>query len=208
MDLKTQPIPNIIDLSFNTSMDETKTEFLALFSGTATSIAGGGDPLWKCYVALLRNTLTMTSYRRGMGEVSVADVRYAASFMGFQVPSAENSAIHTSNESPPDWFVEMTCEELNETTRGGTSRSNIPHPNADVLELLYLIYRGVQMGTVTASVVASPQRASVAPNGGSGKYYALDSPVGVQAQFFQRELEFLDGEEENEEEEQEVPSDD
>ena len=185
-------------------MDETKTEFLARFSGTPTCIAGGGDLLRKFYVALLGNTRTMMGYRDA-NIASVADVRYAASIMGFQVPSAENSAIDTSNESPPDWFVEMTREELEKTFRFGIL------PKADVLKLLYLIYRGVEMGSVTASVVASPQRASAATaenDGGSGKRYALDSPVGVQAQFFQRELKFSDDEEDEEEEEEDVSSDD
>ena len=197
------------------AMDRNMTEFLSHVSTTHSSVSSTTAPnnsaapnasttsnellLRDFYASLLARSIGVMEHRYST-TITVEDVHHAAQVMGFEVPSSDADAAadsggagvvtvvtpggdhHGRNDPPPDWFVRLTHEELETTLRCGL----VPRP--PVLRLLYLLYRGVQEGTVTTTEIPSPRRRHGNAGAGGGKHYELSSPVGVHAEFFQREL--------------------
>lgn len=128
---------------------------------------------------LVTKTITMTVYRKSQA-VLVQDVQHAASTLGIQV-GANNNNNTTTTTTPPPGFVRTTENVVESVAK------RQPTLDAQAVSLLYTIYTGLQMGQVTLTPIPAAQSATSVEDFGT-KHYCLSSPVGVQAQFVEREL--------------------
>lgn len=166
-------------------MKQTKSEFLQYLSLPGTTSKNRkkeSDPLKDFYTSLLYRSATVASHgtsTKGGVKIGAEDVRYAATMLGFDV-----SSVLVEEVTPTGEFVLMTETIL---------ESKLPYetvPQSEALDLLYIIYKGVEIGSVVVTDISSDEDWEEAMGNFPVKHYALSSPVGVQAQFFQRDLEF------------------